>query len=243
MTFSRFLFVVGLVVSIMIAKQADAAQEKAADDVKILFDGTSLDAWRGYAAEPVSKGWTIVDGTLHFDGSGGGDIVTKEEFGDFELTFDWKVTEGANSGVMYRVGLDEKAPYLTGPEYQILDDERHADGKSETTSAASLYALYAPNGKKLKPVGEWNSAKIVANGKRFEHWLNGKMVLDANIGGADWNKRVSESKFKEWKKFATLSTGRICLQDHGNKIWFRDIKVKVLEGTPEAKVSAIPQQK
>lgn len=227
----------------MMTKPVVAGQEKSADDVKILFDGSSLDAWRGYAAEPVGKGWTIDDKTLHFDGSGGGDIVTKEEFADFELTFEWRVAEGANSGVMYRVGLGEKAPYLTGPEYQILDDDRHADGKNELTSAASLYALYAPNDKQLNPVGEWNSAKIVAQGKRIEHWLNGKMVLDASIGAEDWNKRVAESKFKEWNKFATLSSGRVCLQDHGNKIWFRDIRIKVLSRTPPAKKSPAPTQR
>ena len=144
---------------------------------------------------------------------------------------------------MYRVGLGEKAPYFTGPEYQILDDQRHADGKNPMTSAASLYALYAPNDKQLKAVGEWNSTKIVAQGKRIEHWFNGTMVLDAEIGSDDWNTRVGGSKFKEWNKFATLSSGRICLQDHGDKVWYRNIQIKVLSSSPAAQDTPARKQK
>lgn len=214
--------------------QSIALGQDKQDGVRTLFDGSSLEAWRGFAAEPVGKGWTIVGKDLFFDGSGGGDIVTKDEFGDFELTFEWKVAEGSNSGVMYRVGLGEKAPYFTGPEYQILDDQRHADGKNPMTSAAALYALYAPNEKHLKAVGEWNSAKIVCKENRIEHWLNGKMVLDAEIGSDDWNNRVAGSKFKEWPKFATLTSGRICLQDHGDKVWYRNIQIKDLSSSPAA---------
>jgi hypothetical protein len=193
-----------------------------------LFDGTSLDAWRGYSSEEIGAGWKIRDGAIYFDGSGGGDIVSRDEFRDFELTFEWKVAEGANSGVMYRVGLGDEAPFYTGPEYQVLDDQRHADGKNELTSAASLYALYAPKNKRLNPAGEWNSAKIVVVGNRIEHWLNGEKVVDAEVGSADWNQRVANSKFKEWEKFASLDKGRICLQDHGDEIWYREIRVKPL---------------
>jgi hypothetical protein len=221
----------------------DKEQTTDAGDVNILFNGKSLEAWRGYAQEAIGKGWTVEDGALHFDGSGGGDIVTKAEFTNFELTFDWKVAEGSNSGVMYRVGLGEQAPYFTGPEYQILDDDRHADGKNPLTSAGSLYGLYAPNGKQLKPVGEWNSAKIVAKRNHIEHWLNGAKLLEAEIGGDEWNRLVAGSKFKQWPKFGTLAKGRICLQDHGNHVWYREIKVRDLGESNGAKNATTSKSK
>ena len=195
----------------------------------VLFDGSSLDHFRGYKDQEIGKGWKIVDETLSFDGSGGGDIMTKEKFSDFELSFQWKVTEGANSGVMYRVTTGDGAPYFSGPEYQILDDSKHRDGKNELTSAASLYGLYKAEGKSLKPVGDWNQAKIVHQGNRIEHWINGKKVVDAVIGSDDWNERRNNSKFKTWKKFGASQTGHICFQDHGDQVWFKDIKIKKLK--------------
>ena len=199
--------------------------------VHVLFDGSSMDHFRGYKDEKIGKGWKIDNGALMFAGekNGGGDIMTKAQFDNFELMFDWKVVEGANSGVMYRVTTGDSASYLTGPEYQVLDDAKHHDGKNELTSAGSLYGLYKPAGKELKKVGEWNSAKIVLNGAKVEHWLNGKKVVSAEIGSDDWKKRINASKFKDWKKFGKNSKGHICFQDHGNKVWYRNIKVKPIE--------------
>ncbi len=200
--------------------------DKQSDDFQVLFDGSSLDAWRGYRQTRIGRGWRIDDGALHFDGSGGGDIVTKSEFGDFELVFEWRVASGANSGVMYRVSLGDQAPYLTGPEYQILDDDNHADGRNPSTSAGSLYALYAPENKTLKPVGAWNEARIVVVGHQVEHWLNGVKVVSCVIGSDDWNDRVAKSKFSQWTKFAQNARGHICFQDHGDQVWFRNIRVR-----------------
>ena len=193
----------------------------------VLFDGSSLDHFRGYKSDEIGKGWKIDGDALMFDGSGGGDIMTKKEFEDFELMFQWKVTEGANSGVMYRVTLGDGAPYFSGPEFQVLDDAKHNDGKNPLTSAGSLYALYVAEGKKLSKVGEWNNAKIVIKGDNVEHWLNGKKVVSATIGSDDWKKRVDGSKFKTWEKFGVSKVGHICFQDHGDKVWFKDIRVKV----------------
>jgi hypothetical protein len=131
---------------------------------------------------------------------------------------------------MYRVSLGDDAPYLSGPEYQILDDDNHADGKNELTSAGSLYALYAPEGKELKPVGEWNDSKIILNGSKIEHWLNGTLVVSADMSSDDWKKRVAESKFKDWEKFGKNATGHICFQDHGNPVSFKNIRIKKIEG-------------
>ena len=200
------------------------------ENVHVLFDGTNLDQWRGYGSEEIGAGWKIDDGCLMFDGeSGGGDIVTRESFDNFELTFEWKVSEAANSGIMYRVSLGDPAPYFSGPEYQILDDGGHRDGQNVKTSAASLYAMYAPEGKTLREVGEWNTAKIVLNGNKVEHWLNGEKVVDAELHSDDWNERLANSKFKTWEKFGKNEGGHIAFQDHGDQVWFRNIKVKVLE--------------
>lgn len=202
----------------------------AADDGFVkLFDGKTTDGWRGYFQEKVGSGWKVVDGALMFDGSGGGDIATVKEYGNFILKFEWKVEPGSNSGVMYRVSLGDRAPYFSGPEYQILDDERHRDGKNPLTSAGSLYALYAPQDKKLMKVGEWNTGKIVLDGSRVEHWLNGKKVVEADLASKEWQEKVAASKFAKWEKFGKNSSGHIVLQDHGDKVWYRNIEIKVLE--------------
>jgi hypothetical protein len=194
----------------------------------LLFDGTSLEHWRGYKDEKIGAGWTIDEGTLKFSGKDGGDIITKQEFANFELTFEWKVEKGSNSGVMYRVSLGDAAPYLSGPEYQILDDDNHADGKNPATSAGSIYAMYAPENKKLMKVGEWNTSKIVLDGRLLQHWLNGVKVAETEINGADWKERYNKSKFKDWEKFGANASGHICLQDHGDVVWYRNIQVKKL---------------
>ncbi len=206
--------------------ETGSGEKRTEDGFETLFDGSSMDSFRGYHQEKIGKGWTIDDGVLYFDGSGGGDIVTKEEFQNFELRFDWKIAEGANSGVMYRVTLGDNAPYFSGPEYQLLDDGHDAN---PMTSSAALYAMYAPEGKKLKPVGSWNSAKIVLAGDRVEHWLNGKKVVEAEFGSDDWYEKLDASKFKTWSKFGVATKGRLAFQDHGGKVWFRNIRIKTLD--------------
>ena len=208
--------------------QKSGSDDKHSSHTVSLLKGDSLEQFQGYKNEKVGAGWKLKGGVLTFDGSGGGDIVTRESFDNFELTFDWKVNRGANSGVMYRVSMGDGAPYLSGPEFQILDDANHNDGRNEKTSAGSLYALYKPSGQQLKPVGQWNTAKIVLNGNHVEHWLNGKKVVDAEIGGDDWNERVAASKFRNWEKFGKNKSGRICFQDHGDEVAFRNIHVKRL---------------
>lgn len=199
-------------------------------DTIVLFDGTNLDQWRGYKQEAVGAGWKIDDGILKFDGSGGGDIVTREKFGNYEFCFEWAVTEGANSGVMYKVSLGDGAPYLSGPEYQVLDDSKHRDGGNPLTSAASLYGLYTRGDTKTRPVGEWNTGKIVIMGQKVQHWLNGELAVETEIGSDDWNKRVANSKFRDWKKFGVNKEGHICLQDHGDEVWYRNLTVTPLSG-------------
>jgi len=200
-----------------------SAHEWTRGETVKLFDGSSLDHWRGYQQEEIGKGWKIEDDILKFTGSDGGDIVTKEKFTSFEFSFEWAVTEGANSGVMYRVTMGDSAPYLSGPEYQILDDAKHQDGKSPLTSAAALYGIYDRGDVETRPIGEWNTAKIVIMGDVVQHWLNGEKVVEAEIGSEEWKQKVAASKFKGWEKFGVSHEGHLCLQDHGDEVWFRNI--------------------
>ena len=213
--------------------KVDASQEVEAN-VTALFDGTNLDHWRGYANEAIAEGWKITeDGSLMLDAEGGrgsgGDLVTRESYDNFVLTFDWKVSEGGNSGVMYNVGLGDKAPYLTGPEYQVLDDAVHRDGRIAKQAAGSLYALYEAEGKQLNEVGQWNSAKIVINGNNVQHWLNDVKVVDVELHSEDWDQQVAASKFAKWEKFASQDAGHIVFQDHGDRVWYRNINIQTIE--------------
>jgi hypothetical protein len=206
-------------------------QEKAAG-WKLLFDGKTAEGWRAYRGKSMPDKWHVEDGALVFKpGSGkrGGDIVTTDEYDSFELAFEWKISPGGNSGVMYRVTEEEGAPYFTGVEYQILDNAKHADGRNPKTSAASAYALYAPAKDVTLPVGEWNKSKIVVDGNHVEHWLNGEKVVEFDYGSDDWNQRVKGSKFKDMKKFGKEPKGHIDLQDHGNEVAYRNIKIRPIK--------------
>lgn len=208
---------------------------EAEQGFQLLFDGRSTDGWRGFRKEAFpTRGWRVEAGTLRVvAGGGGGDLVTAQEFGDFELRLEWKVTAGANSGIMYRVSEQEAAPWRTGPEYQILDDSGHADGRDARTSAGSLYALVAGEQRVLRPVGEWNEARILLDGARVEHWLNGQRILVAQLGGEAWTQLVAASKFAKMPRFGREMRGAICLQDHGNDVWFRNVRIREIRRAEE----------
>jgi 3-keto-disaccharide hydrolase len=189
--------------------------------------------WIGYgldvAKDSWPANWEFVDGVLHTKGSGV-DLKTRKQYRDFDLRFEWKVPPGANSGVMYRVSQETDPAYYTGPEYQIIDNVLNADGASPDTSAASVYALYPPSKDVTKPAGSWNEARIVVCGNHVEHYLNGEKVVDYQLGSADWKQRVAASKFAAWKKFGTNRRGHIVLQNHGNDVWYRSVRIKSLDG-------------
>ncbi len=196
--------------------------------VDLLADGGEQH-WRGYRKEGWPEGWKVEDGVLSWVASGD-DLMTKAHYDNFDFRLEWKIDPGSNSGIMYRVSDGMDAPWLTGPEYQILDDETHADGKSPKTSAAALYGLYAASEPAAKPVGEWNETRIVVQGNSVEHWLNGKKVVEAQIGSDDWLMSVTRSKFRTMKRFGKNSDGHIVLQDHGDPVWFRNVRIKKLGG-------------
>jgi hypothetical protein len=209
---------------------------------RLLFDGKTTAGWRGYQKKEMPAGWKVVGGALTLADKGAGDIVTVEEFKNFELAIDWRIAKGGNSGIMYRVGESENAPYLTGPEYQVLDDERHPDanqGAPGTRKAGALYDMYPVEKKVAHPAGQWNSARIVVVGKTIEHWLNGEKVVETRIGTPGWNERLAKSKWAKVANFAKLASGYIDLQDHGDKVEFRNIKVREIgtrraDGAPPA---------
>ena len=200
--------------------------EERAAGWRPLFDGVSLTGWRVYHGG-APTGWRVVDGSID-RGAGGGDLVTDETFANFDLALDWKVAPGGNSGIMYRVDDAGDATYMTGPEMQVLDDQRHLDGKSTLTSAGAVYGLYpAPPGI-VKPAGEWNAARILVNGNHVEHWLNGTRVAQYELGSPDWAQKVAASKFDAWKGYGRSARGRIALQDHGDVVSYRNIRIRVL---------------
>jgi hypothetical protein len=200
---------------------------------KLLFDGKTTEGWRQYKGKTIGDKWKVTDGTLALkpkDGKVGGDIVTADQYDNFELSLEWRIAPGGNSGIMYRVTETTTAPYETGPEYQLLDNMKHPDGRSLLTSAASCYALYAPAKDMTKPVGQWNLTRLIVNGNHVEHWLNGEKVVEYALGSPDWEKRVGASKFKSMSRFGKEPRGHIDLQDHGDEIAFRSIKIRPLTG-------------
>ncbi len=205
------------------------AKEKSAG-WKLLFDGKTLDGWRGYKTEAIGAGWKVQDGALVLTAAKAGDLLTAQEYADFDLTFEWKISEGGNSGVIYRAGLGESAPYRYGPEYQVLDNEKAADNKLGNHLAGSLYDMGPEAPRDLtKPVGQWNQSRLVVKGWKVEHWLNGKQIVAADLASPEGKAMIAKSKFKDWPKFATLAKGYIALQDHGNIVSFRAIKIRELK--------------
>ena len=200
---------------------------ETADGWKLLFDGQNMAGFHNYKKTGTPVGWQSIDGTLTRIGQGG-DLVTNEEYTDFELSLDWKVPEGGNSGVYYRADESQQFGWVTGPEMQILDDAKHPDGRNPMTSAGSAYAVFPPTVKAVRPAGSWNSARLIVKGSHVEHWLNGQKVVDYELGSPEWRKAVDAGKFKDAKLYGTRTSGKIMLQDHGDAVAFRNIKIKRL---------------
>ena len=201
----------------------------SAEEAKPLFNGKDLTGWTTGDGKPVTAGWVVeADGVLH-RASKGGDIYTAGEYGDYELSWEWKITTGGNSGLKYRMTKYPDKGWL-GCEYQLLDDANHPDGKiGPQRQTASLYDILPPAADKpLKPVGEWNTSKVVVKGNTFEHWLNGTKVLAVDLTSGTFLAARAKSKFKAVAGFAENAKGRIMLQDHNDQAWFRNITLKPL---------------
>ncbi len=199
-----------------------------------LFDGKSLNGWHSWQEGKLLPQWKVEDGAIVLTEKGGKDLVTDKEYGDFILELEWKISEGGNSGIIFHVLEDKKyrASYSTGPEIQILDNERNSDSNKGTNGnhkAGSLYDMIpASDHTAVKPAGEWNKAKLVIKKGKGESWLNGKKVVSFPSTGPEFDKLVANSKFKDWDGFGVPQKGKIALQDHGNKVSFRNIRIKEL---------------
>lgn len=219
--------------------QNHLTEQQKADGWQLLFDGQSASGWHKYGGGPVGSAWKIVDGTFYLDTSskkdgkivGGGDIVTDEDYENFHLQLDWKISQNGNSGIMFYVKDDSdkyKKPYETGPEMQVLDNNGHPDAKIIKHRAGDLYDLISCSKETVKPAGEWNHAEIkVVNGK-LDLYLNGENVVSTTMWDDNWKQMIAKSKFKQWKDFGTYKKGKICLQDHDNQVWYRNIMIKKL---------------
>ncbi len=203
-------------------------EQQRRDGWTLLFDGRTTSGWRNYRSQAISEGWTVVDSALTRSGDKAGDIITQQKFRNFDLVLEWRVGEGGNSGVFYRATEEGAYVWQSAPEMQVLDDERHADGKSPLTSAGSNFALYeAPRGS-VRPAGQWNLARVLVNGDHVEHWLNGTKLLEYELGSTEWLGRVAGSKFNTMPLYGKAAEGHIGLQDHGDHVEFRNIRIKVL---------------
>ena len=216
--------------SIFAATPNQLTEEEKAGGWKLLFDGKSLEGWRSFKKDSApSKGWVVEDGWLHCLGKGGGDILTEREFDDFELQWEWKQAPGGNSGVKYFVSETRSSPL--GHEYQMIDEEKEPDakqGKGKRVTAAFYDVLKLDRPAPTKPPGEANQSRIVVQGNRVEHWLNGVKVLEYSCGSEALKTAVAQSKFKDVPDFGKKIKGHLLLQDHHSEVWFRNVKVREL---------------
>jgi hypothetical protein len=217
-------------------------EEKPAEEKSewtVLFDGSNTDSWHKYGGGAAGPAWKIIDSALVLDTSskangkivGGGNLITNDEYDNFDLKLEWKISPNGNSGILMYVVEDTAKypePYYTGPEMQVLDNDGHPDGKIIKHRSGDLYDLISCSKETVKPVGEWNQVEIISNKGKLELWLNGTNVVSTTMWDDNWKTMIANSKFKQWADFGTAQKGHICLQDHDNMVSYRNIMIKKL---------------
>ena len=218
------------------APQNVLTPQEEADGWKLLFDGKTMAGWKDYNGTTLTQPWGVVDGCIQANGQGSdasGYIVTDKEYENFELSWDWKLSKGGNSGMLYHVveRPDFAVPYVTGPEYQLIDEPNFAEPLEDWQKLGVDYAMYLPDTSKMKvnPQGEWNNSKIVFDNGHVEHWLNGVKLIEYTRNSDMWNALVAYSKYRDWPNFGNAKEGNILLQDHGDEVWFKNVKIKELK--------------
>lgn len=227
----------------MNSSSSNLSRQEKNEGWQSLFDGQTMNGWHGYGKKVVPKAWKAENGVIHLDAAGkknyatdeGGDIVTDEEFDNFDLKMEWQISKNGNSGIIFYVNeayaqdtLKYKNSYYTGPEMQVVDNNGHKDGKIYKHKAGDLYDLIASTKQAEKPLGEWNQVEIIANHGKLDLYLNGEHVVSTTMWDDNWLQMIAGSKFKQWPDFGTFKKGRIDLQDHGDEVWYRNIKIKRL---------------
>ncbi len=201
---------------------------------QLLFDGTTTNGWHSFNKPQLGRAWNVEDDAFHLskraNREDGGDAVTNDVFGDFELKLEWKISPNGNSGIMFLVKEDPQYKYAhyTGPEMQVLDNNGHPDAKIIKHRAGDLYDLITSVPENVKPAGEWNAVKIKLKDAKLELWQNGVRVVSTTLWDNNWNSLVAGSKFKDMEDFAKFRSGHIVLQDHGNEVWYKNIKIRKL---------------
>lgn len=225
-------------------KQNLLTEQEQSEGWTLLFDGATLNGWRDFNGDSLTGPWTVEEGTIKAEGHGSdanGYIVTDRQYENFMLSWDWKISEGGNSGVLYHVVEGEKfqVPYVTGPEYQLIDNANFPEPLEEWQKCGADYAMYLPDTSKLQinPAGEWNNSQIVFDNGHVEYWMNGQKIIEFEAWSPDWFGRKNSGKWENAPEYGLSSTGLICLQDHGYPAWFRNIKIKELPKKEKASES------
>ena len=239
-----YVFAVAIFLSSCQAQQNVLTEAEKATGWELLFDGRTLNGWRDYNGTELTAPWVVEDGTLAALGKGddgNGYIVTDKQYENFELAFDWKISKGGNSGVLYHVVERPQytVPYLTGPEFQVIDNVNFPDGLEDWQMACADYAMYVadPAKTKLKPFGQWNTSKIVFDNGHVEHWLNGEKVVEFEAWTDDWFERKNSGKWESAPEYGLAHRGLFSLQDHGDRAWYRNIKIRELPRKPKGEVN------
>lgn len=219
--------------------QANAlSREERSEGWQLLFDGATTNGWHTYGKSGIGKAWQVSDSSLHLNAASkkdwqtaeGGDIVSADTFEDFHLKLDWKIAPGGNSGVIFYVQEDTSKypyPWMTGPEIQVLDNAAHADASIIKHRAGDLYDLISAK-EVSKPAGQWNQMEVISNDGRLEFRMNGEKILETTMWDDNWRRMIAASKFKDMPGFGAFKSGKIALQDHGDNVWFRNIKIRRL---------------
>ncbi len=223
----------------VVAKENTLTEAETKEGWQLLFDGTTINGWHKYGGTKVGSAWKVSDGAIYLDTTvkenwqikDGGDILSNEEYENFDLKLDWKIAKDGNSGIIFYVNEDTtkyKYGWMTGPEMQVLDNVGHADGKIIKHRAGDLYDLITVSKETVKPVGEWNAAEIKCVNGKLDFYLNGENVVSTMMWDTAWKAMIAVSKFKEFPGFGTYKKGKLMLQDHGNMVWYKNIRVRRL---------------
>jgi hypothetical protein len=211
---------------VALAKENGLSEAERTQGFELLFNGLDMSQWRNYQKDNVHEKWIVNDGAMVLTGKGAGDLITRNKYRDFDLRLEWKISEGGNSGIFILADEEARIIYLHAPEIQILDNERHRDNKKADHLSGSLYDMIAAPAASHREAGQWNQLRILIQDKELTIWQNSVVTAEIKIGSERWRRLIAKSKFKKWEGFGENTEGHIGLQDHGDRVSFRNIKIR-----------------